>query len=969
MATDENSLGGEATFASNAGRPQRPDVSLGDERTIGGGVAVGTDTVFDDIELVDLEARYKFEGPLGEGGMGAVMLATDGRLGRKVAIKRILGAAARSKAAIARFLTEARAIAAINHPNVVQIYELGVTKDGPFLIMEYVDGSSLLDRCRDGALPLEQAVDLACQLCDGLAKAHDLGIVHRDIKPANILLTKDGLPKLTDFGLAKAEATDHQMTMTGAVLGTPDFMPLEQRKDAALVDHRSDLWSLAATLYQMVTGRSPKIIHFKGLTLATQDVLGKALEDKKESRYQSVREFRDALRGIVGGSRARASPSPLGAGGLQEGQCSACSTVNADLGRKFCRNPACGAPLRVPCLKCDTQIPVWDAVCGECGGNQPQLLAAMRIDLETVKATAEANLAECLFDESLRAAEKIATTTLPQLDDLAQWARGFTYRIASERDRRMVGVAEQVKAARAHMAAFDYQAAIQSLELIPGPLLSGEASQVLADCRSLQEESQRLISEIGACIKRKEVDGLLPLVARAVELRGDRKDLQTIYKQLSDRRDAHVAKARAAMELGDARQAATMLGGISTKDCLFTTVPQAVDCESELAAVVQAAKADGQVSVEEARQILEFGERCLQSNPRNEKVRALVQQCNEVILKADVSRSIRLHGVQHIEAARAITRQAISYLNQDKPEQAEPLLKQAMQIVARLDASDGDVKPLEASVLHALGVCYSNQCKHDEAEPLYGRAIVIREKLTGREDPVTARSIRDLAICYHNQGKHWKAESLYEHVATIREKSLGRGHSETETSFRELAVCYQMQGEYAKAESLYERILEIQEMTVGAQESPRYDMTFFELTNCYWQQGKVKEAESLLRRAIRLSDEEVGLEQPWLCRAIYELAHGLAHQGKHVEAEPLYRRALAIEEKALGLEHPDTVVSMRELAVCLARQGKHDEAELLFTKALAAQEKTLGSEHPDTLSCREWLQHCRDVRAMSGLPP
>ncbi|MBM4058437.1 MAG: serine/threonine protein kinase, partial [Planctomycetes bacterium] len=258
MNTDDQdqSLGDAATFAGSSKR-RSADASLGDERTLGGGDAAGIDTVFDNIEVVDLAARYKTEGTLGRGGMGEVLLALDTRLDRKVAIKRILGEAARSKTAVSRFLTEAKAIAALNHPNVVQIYDYGRAADGPFLIMEYVDGSSLLDRCRDGALPLEQAVDLACQLCDGLAKAHDLGIVHRDIKPANVLLTKDGLPKLTDFGLAKAEATDHQMTMTGAVLGTPDFMPPEQRKDAALVDHRSDLWSLAASLYQMVTGRSP----------------------------------------------------------------------------------------------------------------------------------------------------------------------------------------------------------------------------------------------------------------------------------------------------------------------------------------------------------------------------------------------------------------------------------------------------------------------------------------------------------------------------------------------------------------------------------------------------------------------------------------------------------------------------------------------------------------------------------------
>jgi serine/threonine protein kinase len=163
----------------------------------------------------------------------------------------------------------------------VQIYDYGRAKDGPFLIMEYVDGSSLLDRCRDGALPLEEAIDLTCQLCDGLAKAHDQGIVHRDIKPANVLLTTDSVPKLTDFGLAKAEASGHQMTMTGAVLGMPNFMPPEQRRDAAEVDARSDLWSLAATLYQMVTGRSPKIIRFDLLPESLTSVLGKALEQAR----------------------------------------------------------------------------------------------------------------------------------------------------------------------------------------------------------------------------------------------------------------------------------------------------------------------------------------------------------------------------------------------------------------------------------------------------------------------------------------------------------------------------------------------------------------------------------------------------------------------------------------------------------------------------------------------------------------
>ncbi len=378
MSTEdfEKSLSDEATFAGAAKRRPAAEMSLGDERTLGDRLG-DQDTVIDDIEVVDLEARYKVEGTLGQGGMGAVLLATDTRLDRKVAIKRILGEAARSKTAIMRFLTEAKAIAALNHPNIVQIYDYGRAKDGPFLIMEYVDGGSLLDRCREGALSLEDAVDLACQLCDGLAKAHDAGIVHRDIKPANVLLNRDGLPKLTDFGLAKAEASDHGQTMTGAVLGTPDFMPPEQRRDASEVDARSDLWSLAATVYQMVTGRSPKVIAVRHVPDSLQDVLTRALEDRKDDRYQTARELREALRSVLAGSVSVDTPKPM-SGRLQEGQCKACGTVTSDLTKKFCRNSDCGASLRVPCLQCDKQIPVWDGVCGECGGNQPALLEEQR---------------------------------------------------------------------------------------------------------------------------------------------------------------------------------------------------------------------------------------------------------------------------------------------------------------------------------------------------------------------------------------------------------------------------------------------------------------------------------------------------------------------------------------------------------------------------------------------------------------
>ncbi|MGC6446883.1 MAG: serine/threonine protein kinase, partial [Rubripirellula sp.] len=325
---DPQSLGDEGTFAGGGHDSQ----SLGDEITLGSGTPDGDDSFDDGMEIVDLEARYKIEGILGKGGMGEVLLATDTRLERKVAIKRILGTAAKSKTAVNRFLTEAKSVAALNHPNIVQIYDYGRAKDGPFLIMEYVEGESLLDKCRQGPIELEEAVNLTCQLCEGLAKAHAANIIHRDIKPANVLMTPDGVPKLTDFGLAKDDTADTGMTMAGAVLGTLDFMPPEQRKDAALTDNRSDLWSLAASLYQMVTGKSPKIIKFNDVPAALQDVLARALEDEKEDRYPTAIDLRDALKESLQDSGTDISD-------IGEGECPHCRTKN-DSSRKFCRSCA-----------------------------------------------------------------------------------------------------------------------------------------------------------------------------------------------------------------------------------------------------------------------------------------------------------------------------------------------------------------------------------------------------------------------------------------------------------------------------------------------------------------------------------------------------------------------------------------------------------------------------------------------------
>ena len=319
---DQNLLGDQATLDlptllhSEPAKPADRSTSKGNRS-------------FDKSAVGTTIGNYEVLSILGRGGMGVVYKARHTKLNRIVALKMILHGVHGGGTALERFVSEAKSVAAMQHPGIVQIFEIAEHESLPYFSLEFVDGKDLQSTLKGTPWNPMSAAKIVATVCDAMQYAHDRQVLHRDIKPANILLDSDGNPKLTDFGLAKKIDGEDHLTREGAIVGTPSFMAPEQARGAlAEISTRSDIYSLGAVLYQLLTGRAPfvsdsamdtlaQVINREplqprelqpGIPIDLETICVKTLQKDPATRYASCAEMAADLRRFCNGEPILARP-------------------------------------------------------------------------------------------------------------------------------------------------------------------------------------------------------------------------------------------------------------------------------------------------------------------------------------------------------------------------------------------------------------------------------------------------------------------------------------------------------------------------------------------------------------------------------------------------------------------------------------------------------------------------------------
>ncbi|MEM9460849.1 MAG: serine/threonine-protein kinase, partial [Myxococcota bacterium] len=928
------------------------------------------DRVFEALFRVTAEpqtlGRYVVQGTLGSGGMGTVLRGFDPQLDRRVAIK-VLHREVDDKHT-ARLVREAQAMAKLSHPNVVQVFEAGQVEGQTFVAMELVRGQTLREWFQQEPRPhWRRCVEVLCQAGEGLAAAHDEGLIHRDFKPGNAMIDDKGRVRVLDFGLARqVEAIDEAqiptdpedvarllehspvtldsaalavsepdttddadaprkahrlepsqstpsalrtpLTRTGAVLGTPAYMPLEQLRGVE-ADARSDQFSFCVTLWEAVYGRRP----FSApslMALAVQIAQGDLPPPPKGPKGTKVPA---ALRRILvrGLARDPAERWPSMPALLTE--------LRQLLAPRRRRGLVVGLVVGLAAMGAAVAVPQYLAMQQRCTG-APQKLEGVW-DPERRQQVQDA-----LLGTALPYAPNTWDRVQQQLDDYATaWTQAHT-----EVCRATVVRAEQSE------EAMDLRMTCLHDRRVHLRAMVDELAQADA---AVAQKAVTAVASLPTLSRCADVDALAadvpppedPAVAQRVSAL-DEQLAQAAAKEGAGQYDEGLAVATAVVAEAKTLGYEPLLARARARQGMLQQL--AGDAKGAAATLQEAyGAAVAQRMTAEAAETSAW----------------LVYVQGQELARFEDARRWAIHAESHARAVGTDEAHATYLRNLGTVALAEGKLDQARQLheqaLALVEQTHGSRHPSVATALDSLGHVTHAQGQLDQARQFHERALALQEQLRGPRHPDVANTLNNLGLVEQSKGLPAKARRSYERALTIWQEALGPQHPLVARSLGNLGNLAITQGRLDDALHFHERALTIFERVLD----PQHPDMAISLTNvgiAAILRGKLDQARDAHQRARTIFEAALGPQHPNVATSLESLGHVAKARGQLAPARDYYEQALKIREQALGPQHPEVGNALNNLGGVALLQGKPDQAHRFQERALATWEAALGPEHP-----------------------
>ncbi len=893
---------------------------------------------------------YEIEKELGRGGMGVVYKAKQKGLDRTVALKMILKADFATSEQKLRFQIEAENAARVQHPNIVQVFEIGEHHGQPYFAQEFIDGGSLADWLKKGRMSTAEAAAFIETLARAMHTAHAQGIIHRDLKPANVLLTSPGresgefTPKITDFGLAKRLDQTEHLTGSHAVMGTPTYMSPEQAQGKTkFVGPAADQYALGVIFYQLLTGKvpfeadtipnllikittdepaSPRNIN-PSIPHDLQVICLKCLEKDATKRYLTAEALAEDLRNWREHRPITARPA-----------------TRLERVTKWCRRyPAIAALIVVSTLAAVIASGLaWWAVAAERQAEANERQALRERDLkEKQRQRAEAN-------------EKLAEDRLVQVEEEKQIATA----VSDFLQYKLLGQLDPKQQANLLLAL-----GRREEERDPDPKLSVLLSRAAAELAP---------DKIEANFPKQ------PLLQAAL--------LQTVgntYTAIGGKDNDQYALAISFLE-----RAAKL-----RKQHLGADHPSTLTTLNNLAAVYQAAG-----RLPEAIRLFEQVRDAFDQKLGADHPDTLGTLHNLAVAYRDAGRlpeAIRLFeqvrdafdqklGADHPDTLSTLNNLAYAYQAAGRLPEAIRLYEQVRAAVVQPLGAD---HPYTLRTLNNLALAYLAAGRLPAAIRLFEQVRDARVAKLGADHPDTLTTLHNLAGAYQAAGRLAETNRLYEQVRDARVAKLGADHPSTLTTLHNLAGAYRAAGRLPEAIRLLEQVRAAQVPKLGA-DHPDTLSTLANLAVAYQAAGRLPEAIRLYEQVRDARVHKLGADHPDTLGTLGNLAGAYYQAGRLPEAIRLYEQVRDARVTKLGADHPDTLTTMHNLAVAYQAAGRLPEALPFFEQAASGITKRLFQHQhahliiPNTIRAyevskqfekaeewrRKWLAH---VKASAGV--